>query len=322
MTWLLKPTSLRPIYGFGIALALSLTVACGSAATPAATVPPATTATTIPVSPAQENSEASLTAILATKVLRVGTQRVSFLLTSPKALVKAPEATVTTRFLEGKGANTETKQAKFLIWPYGVRGSYSTELTFDRPGRWQLDIIVDDERYAGEARLIVDVAEQAGIPDIGAIPPRSQNKTLATVGSIEDLTTDSTPDPDLYQLTIGEAIASSKPSVIVFATPAFCTSPTCGPQVDAVEELKNAHQGEANFIHVEFYDNPTEIQGDLSRAVLAEAVKEWRINEIPEWFNESWTFILNDEGRIEHKYEGFVTLVELEEALQRVLEQG
>ena len=315
-----KATNFRSIYATGFILALSLALSCS----PAATLAPEPTAIPVRSAPetSQETSHPSLTAILATKVLRVGTQRVSFLLTNPKSLIKAPEATVTTQFLLGGDAITETKQAPFLIWPYGIRGSYSTELTFERPGRWQLNITVDEERYVGEVKLVVEVEEHAGIPDIGTIPPRSTTKTLETVGSIEELTTDYSPDPDLYQLTISDAIDSNLPSVIVFATPAFCTSPTCGPQVDTVEELKNKHKGDANFIHVEYYDNPVEIQRNLSKAVFATAVKEWGINEIPEWLDESWTFILNNEGRIEHKYEGYVTLVELEAALQHVLEHS
>jgi hypothetical protein len=290
----------------------SLVVACGAAATP----------TPIAVSSQLARGDDAFTPILATTILRVGGQRVSFLLASPEALIKAPEATVTTRFLNGDGVAGETKQAVFHLWPYGIRGAYTTELTFDRPGRWQLDIAVDDAEVSGEAQLVVEVAEESGVPDIGAVPPLSRTKTLESAGGLKTLTTDSTPDPDLYLLTIEQAIEDPKPDVIVFATPAFCTSATCGPQVDTVSELKDAHRGEANFIHVEIYDNPDQIQGDLSKARLAPAVSEWGFDKVPHWFNESWTFVLDSEGRIEQKFEGFVTLAELEETLQRVLPTG
>jgi hypothetical protein len=168
----------------------------------------------------------------------------------------------------------------------------------------------------------VDVAERSVVPDIGSVPPRSRTKTLDSTGGFGELTTDFTPDRDLYQVSIDEAMADDKPLVIVFATPAFCTSPTCGPQVDTVTDLKDAHPGEANFIHVEIYDNPAEIQGDLSKAVLADVVEEWGLTELTEWFNESWTFVLDSEGRIQQRFEGFVTLTELEESLQQVLKPG
>ena len=296
------------------ALAVSLAVACGSAAAVSSTQPSAG------VDPAAPSGD--LKAILATTVLDVGTQRVAFLLTSPKALIKVPEVEVTTVFLGDGDAVGETKRAGFNIWPYGVRGSYVTEMTFDRPGPWRLDILVDLEGVELQAHASVDVAQQGSVPSLGAIPPLSQNKTLQSVGSLEKLTTDFSPDPDLYQLTVADAVASGQPTVVVFASPAFCTSPTCGPQTDTLSKLKSAHQGQANFIHVEIYDNPDEIQGDLSRGTLSQPVHDWGISGMPGWFNESWTFVLGRDGRISQRFEGFATLEELEEALQAVLAQG
>ena len=301
--------------GNGIVIALlvlvsALALACASV--------PDSSASQIPA----EAGAGSLTTILATKDLRVGTQRVSFLLTTPSALVKSPTASVTTRRLDGNSEVVETKIADFHLWPYGIRGAYSTELTFARPGKWQLEVSVQDGNFTGSGQLEVDIAEQSLVPDVGSVPPLSRTKTLSNIGDVLLLTTDFTPDPDLYQVSIADAAMSNKPSVIVFATPAFCTSPTCGPQVDTVSELKDAHQGEASFIHVEIYDNPEEIQGDLSRARFTGAIAEWKLDRLPNWFNESWTFVLNAEGRIHQRFEGFVTLEELEESLQQVLIDG
>ena len=306
--------------GFAIALlalasALSaLVVACGSVPSDSGD----SSASRIPA----EAEAGSLTTILATKDLRVGTQRVSFLLATSSALVKSPTASVTTRRLDGSGEVVQTKIADFHLWPYGIRGAYSTELTFDQPGRWRLEVSVQDGEFAGSGRLEVSVAEKSLVPDVGSVPPLSRTKTLSNTGDVQLLTTDFTPDPDLYQVSIADAANTDKPAVIVFATPAFCTSPTCGPQVDTVSELKDAHRGEASFIHVEIYDNPEEIQGDLSRARLTRAVEEWKLDRLPDWFNESWTFVLNSEGRIHQRFEGFVTLEELEESLQQVLVEG
>jgi hypothetical protein len=299
-------------------LLLSLMLACGTAAAPARTSPQTAGQPPGPLAIAED----AITPILATTVLRTGTQRVSFLLASPTALVKAPEATVTTRYLDGDGGVSETKSAVFHLWPYAIRGAYSTNLTFDHPGRWQLDISVADGEFSGETELVVQVSDKTVIPDIGDVPPLSRTKTLETEGGLKTLTSDFTPDPDLYLVTVKQAVQDSKPDVIVFATPAFCTSPTCGPQVDTVAELKEAHRGEANFIHVEIYDNPEEIQGDLSRAKITRAVSEWGFDQIPGWFNESWTYVLDSEGRVYQKFEGFVSLEELEETLEEVLAQG
>ena len=290
-----------------------LAIACGSAATPTPT--PTTPLLAALVRP----NEGEVMPILATTQLRLGTQRVSFLLATSQSLVKAPEATVSSTYLGDGQAKGESKQAKFHLWPYGVRGAYTTDLTFDQAGTWRLDIEVDGPDGPLRGNISLDVAEKSTVPDIGAIPPLSPNKTIHTVDSLKELTTDYTPDPDLYQLTIGEAIITGRPTVIVFVTPAFCTSPTCGPQVDTVSELKDRHLGEANFIHVELYDNPHEIQGDLTKAVFSSLVEKWGLRSIPHWFNESWTFILGTDGRIAHRFEGFVTVDELDDALTKIL---
>ena len=142
----------------------------------------------------------------------------------------------------------------------------------------------------------LEVAEESPIPGIGERPPRSQTKTLAEVEGIEKLTTDYDADEELYRITVAEAIESPRPAVVVFASPAFCTSPTCGPQVDTVKELKADYRGRADFVHVEIYDRPEEIQGDLDQADFAAAVEEWGFTSVPHWFNESWVFIINDRG--------------------------
>ena len=288
-------------------LAASLVVACSSAATVAPSLAPAA-------------ASGGLEPILATTVLHVGAQRVSFLLTTPDSLVKAPEATVTSVYLGDGDAVTETKRADFHLWPYGVRGSYATEINFDRPGRWRLDIGVDHEGVQRQTHVEIDVTAESIVPGIGTVPPLSDNKTLPRVGDLQRLTTDYSPDPDLYQLSIADAVATGRPTVVVFASPAFCTSPTCGPQTDTVTELKEGYVNQANFIHVEIYDNPHLIQGDLSQATLVQSVQDWGISAVPGWFNESWTFVLGPDGAIAQRFEGYATLEELEEALRAVLD--
>ena len=139
---------------------------------------------------------------------------------------------------------------------------------------------------------------------------------------MEQLTTDYYADEDLYQITVAQAIESPRPAVVVFASPAFCTSATCGPQVDTVKELKATFNDRADFVHVEIYDLPDEIQGDLSKASFAPAVEEWGFSSVPHWFNESWVYILDKEGLVAHRFEGYATLVELEAALKETLEAG
>ena len=297
------------------AMLLVLVMACGPAAAPPDVAPaqaPASTSGNVP----------GLEAIVATKVLNTGKQRFAFLLTIPTGIVNVPEVEVTPVYLGDGNVAQGTGTARFYIWPYGIRGSYVTEINFDRTGPWRLDIGLDHEDLAGNTQATVEVIEGGPVPGIGSAPPLSRNKTLDSAGSLEKLTTHFTPDPELYRLTIEEAAGNGSPTVIVFASPAFCTSPTCGPQTDALSALKDANPDRANFIHVEIYDNPDEIQGDLSKVRLSQPVLDWGISDVPGWFNESWTFVLDSQGIVSHRYEGFASVEELQQALDQLLMSG
>ena len=253
--------------------------------------------------------------ILGTTVLRTGTQRVAFLLASGSALVRVPEATVTTTFLDGS-AQGETATAQFHEWPFGTRGSYVTQLTFPQAGTWRLDI----EGQGGTAKLNVEVGETSIVRDVGQIGVFSNTKTLAGEGGdLSRITSHYRPDPALYDISLAESLFTGKPTVVVFASPAFCTTATCGPQVETVTELREAYPGAADYIHVEVYDNPNEIQGDLLKGVLSPVLAEWGIDQVPHYQNESWTFVIGADARIAERFEGYATFDELEEALQAAL---
>ena len=45
----------------------------------------------------------------------------------------------------------------------------------------------------------------------------------------------------------------------------------------------------------------------------------WGLSEIEDYLNESWVFILDREGRVTRKYEGFASADELEQGLAEVI---
>ncbi len=287
------------------------------------TMPPATSAAAAPsqptdkaYAPSREGEE--LNVILATTVLEEGPQRVAFLLTTDTGLVKDSSVVITPVYVPDNAAAGEIA-TRFNEWPYGTRGTFAAEVDFDRPGQWRLDIVAEGPDATGWAVQEFEVVEESPVPSLGSTSPLSENKTLPEVGDLALITTDYSPDAALYEVTVREAVESPLPAVVVFASPAFCTTATCGPQVDTVSELSDKYQGQAHFIHVEIYDNPDEIQGDLSRARIASTVDEWGLTRLPHWFNESWTFVLDPEGRVQARFEGFATLTELEESLQATL---
>ena len=253
---------------------------------------------------------------LAVSDLSVGVNRVAFgLIELGSGALRDVRVVISTFDLTDPATVKETVEAVFRKWPVGPGGIYTAQLTFDRPGSWGIGAVATDAAgLARSASIGVRVTETSVTPAIGSPAPRTVTKTVRDVASLDEMTTDPDPDPEMYALTIAEALAEAKPLVVAFSTPAYCTSATCGPQLDLVKELRRKYKDRVNFIHVEVYDNPLEIQGDLSRGRLVPAITEWNLP------SEPWTFIVDSDGLVQAKFEGFATTEELEAAIAAVLE--
>ncbi len=258
-----------------------------------------------------------LKVILGTGDLGPGTNRFGFVLTTPTGFVTVPTVTVSSFLLSADGLSREAREtavATYHPWPYGARGLYTTPLDFNAPGRWAVEIGVESEDGSmRRADLEFEVVDPTFAPRVGDLAVSSDTRTVDDVERLSQLTTGSLQDRDLYRLTVAEAVSSGLPAVVVFASPAFCTNAVCGPQVEVLQQLKDEYGGRAQFVHVDFYDNPEEIQGDLTKAVISPAVREWRLPSI------EWTFVIDRQGRVSARFEAFATYTEVEDALKKAL---
>ena len=304
-----------------------LLVACGAdESTPAPTATqaptPETTVSTPAATIATPEAETDWDGILGTTVLRQGSQRVAFLLVGAKALVTVPEVEISTFFVGEDGSVDgphEVIKAGFNLWPYGTRGSYTTDLSFDKTGLWKLEIVGQEEGADRLAIMEVEVTDGFEVVDVGQKAPASMNRTLGDGAPLEELSSAHEADPELYSTRIADALEQGRPTMVVFSTPSFCTSATCGPQVETVSQVRRKYEGQASFIHVEVYENPHEVQGDLTRARTSPIMGEWGLTSVPEWTNESWVFLVDDDGVVTARFEAYTSADELEAALQDVL---
>ena len=101
--------------------------------------------------------------------------------------------------------------------------------------------------------------------------------------------------------------------MVVFASPAFCTNAVCGPQVEVLSNLSATYGDAADFVHVDLFTNPKEIQGDLTRAKKTPLLDEWGL------VSQEWTFVMDHEGVVVGRFENFVPQLELEPSLESVL---
>jgi hypothetical protein len=299
-------------------VALALAVFACTATAPTQEVPP--TADGLPL------GGPVYSAILVTSDLAVGTNRVAFGLIDREGMpVRTDEAQVRSVYFPSgpdEGENRQTVTARFQQWPPGERGVYVTTLDFDRPGEaneanpgfWELQITTTTAGGAAvAAQTAVRVAERSSTPGIGDPAPRSVTPTVRDTDDLTTISSSTVPDPDLYQLSIDQALDSGKPLVVLFASPAFCVSATCGPQVDQVEQVKDRHQGQANFVHVEVFENPHLIEGGRPTGGWVPAVGEWGL------LSEPWTFVIDGRGLVHARFEQFTPAEEIEAALLEVL---
>jgi hypothetical protein len=189
-------------------------------------------------------------------------------------------------------------------------GTYVAHLTFDKAGDWGVEVTASRPNGVHTtARLPMNVLALPVVPGVGQAAPATHNPTSRDVADVETIDSGRPPD-DMHQLSIADAVQQHKPALVVFATPAFCTSKTCGPEVKVVQGLEPAYRDRLAFIHVEIY---RDYKPDPSKKQLAQAVVDWRLQ------TEPWVFLIDSKGVIQSRFEGATASDELKAAIDQLL---
>ncbi len=254
---------------------------------------------------------------LASTDLGVGPNRLAFgLVDVESGPIREADVLISTFYL-GDGRQEgpiQTARAVWRRWPIAQAGLYTANFDFDRVGAW--GVVANYVDHLGSSVTVsagIEVKPKSTTPAIGERPPASVTKLARDFEDVGDMTSDPEPDEELYAITVADGLNAGKPLVVAFSTPAFCRTATCGPQLDVIKELKDYYHRDVNFVHVEVYDKPAEIQGNLSKAPLAQAMIDWALP------TEPWTFVMDADGKVAAKFEAFATKDELEAAMDAVL---
>jgi hypothetical protein len=190
-----------------------------------------------------------------------------------------------------------------------VTGVYVAEVTFDQPTTLYARVagtLPDGKPFTAHTSDF-PVQSQSQTPAVGSPAPRSSNPTTADVSDITLIDSSDPPRPEMHALSIAQAIDTGRPAVIAFATPAFCQSRICGPTLEVVDELYSKYRDAVAFVHVEPYDlTALRQEGQFH---LAPAAQEWHLP------SEPWVFVVDRQGRVAAKFEGIVTVEDLDAAL-------
>jgi YtkA-like len=189
------------------------------------------------------------------------------------------------------------------------KGIWVAPATFPETGQWGAQVTLDTADAAPRlARLTFEVRPRFSAPGYDDPAPRSASPTDRDVNGETSHICSNTPPCALHTLSIADALApGQKPLVVLFATPALCTSATCAPELEAVVQLHSTYAERANFIHVEIYQYP------FDSLRTAKTVDEWSLPSDP------WTFVVDKTGIVRDRFEGAAPVEELEPALKAVL---
>jgi hypothetical protein len=196
-----------------------------------------------------------------------------------------------------------------------VRGIYLLEgVPFTEAGIWEAHLSVSGPNVSGTERAVLtfQVLEQSSTFAIGDTPPASLNPTASDVRDLVEITSLEPIVPELYDLTVADALGVSKPFVVVFSTPAFCTNRTCGPVLDVAIQVRQNYSDRVEFIHIEPWElDKIRNEGRLELTAIS---LEWRLP------SEPWTFVIGSDNRISARWEGLLTPEELSSALDAALQ--
>jgi hypothetical protein len=241
-----------------------------------------------------------------------GDVRVSFLVVDNRGrVVASPTARV---WVAHSLKSRPFARSTATLEPIGVPGLpveadaktlYVAHVHIAQPGTYYILARPNGTRRIGGIRELVVHAHSA-TPAVGSPAYPSRTPTLAsTGGNLAALTTSTPPDRGLLRYSIAGSLKAHIPFVVTFATPRFCTSRTCGPVVDVVDRVRRRFaRASIRFIHVEIY------AGNDPRNGRNRWVQEWHLP------SEPWTFLVGGDGRIKAKFEGSVSVGELERAIR------
>jgi hypothetical protein len=182
------------------------------------------------------------------------------------------------------------------------------KVDFDRKGPWLTIAMLKGKAGLEATRVTAPlvVGEFPAIPEVGEKAPVIHTPTAADAGGDMAKIDTRIPPDQMHQVDFADA-AGKKPVVLVFATPALCQSRVCGPVVDAAQQVADSYGDEADFIHMEIWND-----NDIGKGPRPQ-VRAYHLE------TEPWTFLIDRHGIVRDRIEGAFGVSELDEAMRTIV---
>jgi hypothetical protein len=308
-------TSRARVVAFVAALAI-VTTGCGSSASPS----PRPSAVVVPGGSGQP----AIIPIPITGGFRVGDNRIVFTLTDStgQKQVAGPDRTLTIGYHGPNGATIAPAPQSFIWAIEGVNGVYVGRAIFPTAGAWTADFTTTAPGSAAETVTFgFNVVDRLDVVSPGDPAPSVKTPTLADVGGdVAKISSDPKPDNDFYKTSEADALAAKKPFVLIFATPKFCQTATCGPTLDRLKPVAVAHP-EMTFINVEPYQLAF-TDGSLQPVLTGQDLTPVEATTVFKLSTEPYVFVVGADGIVSATFELVFTPDEIEAAIKQVEKTG
>lgn len=175
---------------------------------------------------------------------------------------------------------------------------YPARFTMPEPGIYDLVITVVDSGFGNPTSISLPVQAfdpaDINVPLPGDQMPIVVTPTFADPAGVDRLCTRPDPCP-FHEDSFDVLMTNGRPSALLVATPAFCSTAYCGPVVETMIEAAPAVEG-VDIVHAEVYANPDEVDGNIADPAirLAPAVITTRLTFEPVLFLVSSDGVLVD----------------------------
>ena len=182
---------------------------------------------------------------------------------------------------------------------------WAADVDFPKRGRYVVTALAQLDGELVSTSQFEMRAGPGGPPDVGDKAIKVDTDTPQDVGgNLAAIDTRIPPLPELHETNFADVLGK-KPVVLAFATPQLCQTRVCGPVVDVLAEVRAQNEG-VEFIAQEIY-----VDNDINKGFRPQ-VGEWRLP------TEPWTFVIDKSGKVVERFEGAVSVRELQAAVDKL----